>query len=119
MSSCKFNEDMCDFVIELMKEGESKAEVACALDISPSTISAWCNSKSSRYHKSFHYAIKRGMQESEAWWLKQGRISLRDKTFSYVGWYMQMKNRFGWRDRQELSGTAPITIILDKTEQKL
>lgn len=47
----------------------------------------------------FSETINMGKMLSKAWWYKEGRIKLTTKEFSYTGWYMQMKNRFGWTDR--------------------
>lgn len=51
----------------------------------------------------FFETIKKAKALCEQWWQKEGRTSLRDKDFSYTGWYMNMKNRFGWRDKQDVT----------------
>lgn len=51
----------------------------------------------------FSLTVKRATQLCEDWWLKKGRKSLENRDFSYTGWYMNMKNRFGWTDRRDVT----------------
>jgi hypothetical protein len=101
----KYKEEMCDIVVEMMREGASKCEVCAELDISEETMNQWFKDGK---HPEFTEAIKRGVQLSKAWWEKKGRTSLSDKEFSYTGWYMNMKNRFGWADKQETNVHAVV-----------
>jgi hypothetical protein len=51
----------------------------------------------------FKAVIDHGRLASYAWWQKWGRTNLFNKLANYSGWYMQMKNKFGWADRQQQS----------------
>lgn len=99
----KYDPKMCEKVIELMREGASITEVAGELDISKETLYVWVKEEDK---KDFSDAVKRGVGLSASWWEKMGRVNLESRTFSYPGWYMNMKNRFGWKDNQHTT-TAP------------
>lgn len=96
-------------ITELAKQGASIIELAVELDIAKETF--YNLSEREPY---FLDAIKRCKQLSEKWWEEQGRTNLQNKNFNYTGWYMNMKNRFGWRDKTETEhrGTLHIQPIL-------
>lgn len=94
-----FPKDWKQRVLEEYKSGASDVEIyASYLDICHETFTRLLNEDSE-----FSETIKKGRKLSEAWWVANGRINLKDKDFNYTGWYMNMKNRFRWTDRQEQS----------------
>tara|TARA_B110000285_G_scaffold95247_1_gene108651 strand:+ start:163 stop:549 length:387 start_codon:yes stop_codon:yes gene_type:complete len=104
----KYKPSMCKVVIDLMQEGASQQEVLAVLDISNDTFYRW-----KKENEEFSETIKRGIQLSQGWWERQGRVSLKDREFNYTGWYMNMKNRFKWADKQEVKQEGNITIVMD------
>jgi hypothetical protein len=97
----KYDPKYCQTVIDLMSEGASIEELVLELGICKQTIYNW-----QQEHPDFLDAIKTGVELSEGWWKREGRKALRDKDFSYTGWYMNMKNRFGWADKQQTDITT-------------
>lgn len=96
--------DWQDYVTGIMCEGASLEEVKGRLAISNDLHARWMKEE-----PIYSETIKKGIGFSLAWWEAEGRENLRNKNFSYVGWYMNMKNRFGWKDRQDYtSGDKPL-----------
>ena len=93
-----------------MKSGASKAELCLELDISHDTICRW-----QKTIPEFSEAIRQGEASSKAWWLKQGRENLKNpKGFHAVLWYMNMKNRHGWKDKQDVKLELPKPVIMER-----
>lgn len=98
-----YRPEYCKIVQDLIEEGASMAEIAYELRVARATLYRWANA-----HKEFGDTIKDSKEFSEGWWMKQGRLNLQNKDFSSTLWYMNMKNRFGWADKQENHITATI-----------
>jgi Helix-turn-helix domain of resolvase len=110
----QYTKDLCEKVIPLLKKGASIEEIGLELGIGYSTIYEYMER-----HPEFAEAIKKGREFSKGWWMKEGRTNLKDKDFSSTLWYMNMKNRFGWTDRQENNITATVKQedILEELEE--
>ena len=90
-----------DSIISMSKEGASIVEIAIELDISRTTLAAM-----TERDEYFLNTIKRCKRYCEGWWLKKGRTELENRDFSSTLWYMNMKNRFGWTDKQQTDVTS-------------
>ena len=96
--------------LTLAEEGASIVELSVMLEISRDTFYAL-----SEREEEFSDTVKRCKELSEAWWERSGRTNLMNKEFNYTGWYMNMKNRFGWRDKteQDINHSGNVQFIND------
>ncbi len=99
----EYKPEYCKIAQILIDDGASMFEVAYELGVSRATIYRWIDA-----HKEFRDTVKDAKEFSEGWWMKQGRLNLYNKDFSSTLWYMNMKNRFGWADKQETNITATL-----------
>lgn len=113
-----YKKKMLPVVIEEFRGGASVIEVAAAIGIKRSTFYDWCNPSSPRFNSDFKEAVDFGRDVSEAWWMRTGRDNLHNRNFNSALWYMNMKNRFGWSDKQETRDASEFTkeSVLDELE---
>ena len=101
MRPTKYTKELGEKLEDLMYKGLSIEEVCHELRICKQTLYNWCEK-----HPEFLDSKKRGEDWSKGWWMKQGRVNLENDDFSPTLFYMNMKNRFGWSDKQEVNQTT-------------
>jgi hypothetical protein len=94
----------CERVMELGRQGKSKAQMAAALGCCRNTLDAWAEA-----HPEFLSAVKLGQELALAWWEDQGQDGITAEKFNATAFIFQMKNRFreDYRDKQDHELTGP------------
>ena len=107
-----YSEEYPDLLIEHMTQGFSFLSFGGVVDppVSTQTLYDWQDA-----HPEFLEARKRGENACRRWWELQGTIGLTSKVFNATVWILNMKNRFKWTDKHEISGPdgGPIAIKND------
>lgn len=91
-------------LIDCGQEGGSAIEMRCLIGIGES---AWRTLLEDS--EEFRSAVKTAQNLCEVWWERAGRGMVSGKDGNATVWIFNMKNRFGWRDKQEIEQTATIT----------
>lgn len=57
----------------------------------------------------FAKLVEYGRLAAKAWWIRIARTNLNEKSFQHPTWYANMKNRYGWADKTEMTeNTKPM-----------
>jgi hypothetical protein len=90
-----YRPEYCQRLIAWGKQGLSYESFASDVDVCVDTLYEW-----EKVHKEFSDAKKKASAYSRAWWERMGQTGMLATGFSASVWIFNMKNRFGWRDRQ-------------------
>jgi len=105
----KYKPEYCQMLIDHMKTGLSYETFSAIINVMPATIYNWEKSQ-----PDFLEAKKMAFVESRVFWEKQGVIGLfsdKDGPKLNTGvWAFNMKNRFGWTDRQEVKQETTVAV---------
>lgn len=105
----KYKPEYCERLEAHMSKGLSMESFAGTIGVCRDTLYEWMNA-----HKAFKEAKKRGESQSLLWWEQQGidglyNVTTRDAeggsstvSMNAAVWCFNMKNRFGWKDKQEV-----------------
>jgi hypothetical protein len=100
----KYVPSCCARILELGRQGASRAQIAAALDINRDTLREWCG-----IHPEFSAAIKSAMDLSLAWWERIGQEHMLRPGFNATAFIFQMVNRFPADYRRD-AGAAEVPV---------
>jgi hypothetical protein len=117
----KYKKTHCKTAIDMMSRGYSKEAVAGKIGITEDTLYRWIKTK-----PEFSEAIKEGEVKSRLFWEGLGIDYIlggpQDLKLNATVWIFNMKNRFGWRDVQEIKRadlTDELKTMSDKELEEL
>lgn len=109
----KYRKNMAKKVVEVMKGGGSKTEVAAELNISKETLYQWADPKSTYFKQEFSDAITIGLVHAQSYWEKLLREVANDrKNGNATLIIFSLKNRFKeeWADIQTIDNTHKYAV---------
>lgn len=103
MRPSEYDATFCEQVIDLGKQGKSKAYIAAKLGVARQTLENWA-----KQHTEFLDALTRAMALSQAWWEDAGQKGMTADKFNSSVWSRSMAARFpeDWRENNRHEHTG-------------
>ncbi len=111
----KYKPEYCAMLIEHMAKGFSYETFGAIIDVVKTTIYTW-----EQEYPDFLDAKKKAFAKCQIFWEQQGQLGLwsdKEKQLNSAVWIFNMKNRFNWTDKREVTGATDVTLHKSK-EQK-
>lgn len=89
--------DWKQIIMDCGQEGGSAVEMRCLLGIGQTAWETLLKDSSE-----FQLTVKAAQDLCAVWWERRGRDMATGKDGNATVWIFNMKNRFGWRDKQEV-----------------
>src|SRR3990167_9874656 len=101
-----YKPEYCDLLREHMRKGYSFESFGATVGISRDRISDWANKI-----REFSDAKKMACDESLLFWEKIAMAGMTGKIkgFNQVVWIFSMKNRFGWKNQEDITVKAELS----------
>lgn len=90
-------------IYKMMAKGYSDVEIRAALCTVKDKFSPDMWQVLNSNNDQFVDILNKGRDLQQAWWERKARNSLDAKAFQGTLWAMNMKNRFGWTDKPDVS----------------
>jgi hypothetical protein len=98
------------------ESGASDVEVKASLRMTSGVFDSLYNDPVTT---NFRQIVDFGRMLAKAWWMRQARVGLRDKTLNANLWYMVMKNQYGYSDKTTVSTKDAVDLSDDELNDKL
>lgn len=122
----KYSPEMCETIIEIMKDGGSIVECCAEIDISRQTFYNWTDKEHDSFQQQFFDTAMRGLVLCQSWWEKKGRGGLENREFNANLFKFLVSNKFkaDYGDNSDKdkdkppSDIPPVNIIIQNGEVK-
>lgn len=112
----KYKPEYCQMLVDHMASGLSFESFAAVIDVNRDTLWEWL-----KVHEDFSDSQKVASDKCRLFWEKLGINEIMNvseyqggsKSLNSTVWIFNMKNRFGWRDKQEIEQTTTINGTLN------
>lgn len=103
-----------DECLDLYREGAGDVEIAAHLNMTLKQFLDLCTD-----NEAFRAFVERGSTVAQAWWWRQGRVNLTNKNFSPQMWSFNMKNRYGWAEKNENLNNGELDVDINTVNRQL